>query len=220
MVKNYEGFKKNLEQLKKQYKGVWTLFVPRDTDAEVGDVVDNFESYYYLTLRRPSIFEFEHYIKHLTSEDYVSACELILNSCMIDGNAEVKDDDTYFLPLIYNTSFTHDLEKSMGVRKVYLNTKTLDVWVSKYILDTELTQEYCENNADSFDHFAFKKVGRNDLRDSSVFSSVRSQQTMLNKLCSTDNAQLIFDDEIFYSLYYSKILNFMFNTKSSYLKKN
>lgn len=221
MIKTYDAFKRVLEQFKKQYKGVWTIFVQKDPDATVGDITVDFDKYYYLTLRRPTLFEFNQFIKFLGNEDIVSATELILNSCSLDGNDEIKTDDTYFLPLVFNTSFMADLEKSMGVRQVYFNKQTLDCWIAKEEIDESLlTQDYCEKNLDKFDYFKFTKVGRNNLRDSSVLSNVMSQQQMLYNLCIEGDKELINNDEILYSLYYSKLLNFLFSVNTKYLKKN
>ena len=219
-AQNYDKFKRNLEQLKRKYQGVWTLFVPRDFDSQPGEVEENFEQYYYLILRRPTLFEFNVYTKYVMEGDMVSAYETILNSCVLDGDEIIKSNDDYFLPVIFSSKFSTGLENSLGKTKTYIDTKTFEVWVSKNEIEEELTYNDCINNPDNFYHFKFKKIGRENLRDSSIFNSVQLQQSMLSSLCIEGDPSLILKEEIFYSLFYSKILNIIFNIKMDFIKKN
>lgn len=218
----YEKYLKNLETFKKRFKGIWTILVPKDNDKEIiGEIEDTFDQYYCAIIRRPTLMEFTLYQKHIEKTDFISATEVIFNNCMLVGDDIIKNNDDIFLGLVYNQKFTEDFIKSLGIRKTYIDRSTYEVWIRKDDNDQELDYDFCINNGDLFDHFKFRKLGRNDLRDSSVFESIISQQNMLYNLCiEGDKQSILSDEEVFYSIYTSTILNLMFENKVTYLKKN
>jgi len=218
----YEKYLKNIELFKSKYKGVWSILIPKDPNSEiVGELSETFEQYYYLILRRPSIMEFSLYHKHIDKQDLISATEVILNNCVLEGDSIIKENDDLFLGLTFGTSFTEDFIKSLGIRKTYIDTATLDLWIRKDDNSEELTHFFIQQNPDLFEHFQFRKLGRNDLRNGSVFDNILSQQNLIHSLCIGGDKQLILsNDEVFYSIYTSSILNTMFANKLNYLKKN
>lgn len=218
----YDKYIKNIELFKKKYKGVWSILIPKDNEEEIiGELETTFDKYYYLVLRRPSLMEFSLYQKHIDNKDLISATEVILNNCVLEGDTIIKDNDEIFLSLVFNTSFTEDFVKSLGMRKTKINTKSLDLWVRKDDNQEDVTEDFVRNNSDLYDHFEFRKLNRNDLRDSRVFDSIIQQQQLIHNLCiNGDKSLILTNDEIFYSIFSSGILNLMFENKFNYLKKN
>lgn len=218
----YEKYIKNLELFKKKYKGIWSILIPKDLDKEiVGELSETFDNYYCAILRRPSIMEFSQYQKHIVNKDMISATESVLNNCMLEGDKDIVNNDDIFLGLVFRSTFSEDFINSLGIRKSYINYNEYEMWISKEEMEEELTFEYVNNNLDKFDYFKFRKLNRNDLRDSSFLESIISQQNMLYKLCiSGDNSSILTNEEIFYTIYTSGMLDKMFDHKIGYLKKN
>lgn len=218
----YEKYIKNLELFKRKYKGIWSILIPKDPDNIIeGDLETTFDNYYCAIIRRPSIMEYSQYQTHLSNKDFISATESILNNCMVEGDRIIFENEDIFLGLALKSTFMEDTIKSLGIRRSYINHETFEMWICKEEIEEDLTYEFVSENKDKFDYFKFRKLNRNDLRDSSFLDSIITQQNMLANMCiEGDKSLIVTNEEIFYTIHNSTILNRMFDTKITYLKKN